>query len=70
MTSKKKYDELLTNFCGNRELIELLYECILDEEESREALYRATGAYPERRCLLMKLKYDLLEKREELTNGK
>lgn len=68
-TNMQKYDELLTTFSGSENLLELIKWCILDWEESKEAFYRTNGEYPRERNLLMKLKFDLVNKKNELTGG-
>lgn len=66
----KSYDVLLARYCGDDGLIELLRACILDEEDTKEAIYRVEYKYPEERNLILKLKYDLIEKRKELSYGR
>lgn len=68
-SNNKKYDELLSKFCGNTELLELIKWCVLDWEEERELFFERYGKYPEQRNLLMKLKFDLVNKKNELTGG-
>lgn len=67
--NSQTYDELLTEFSGNKRLVELIKWCILDWEESKELAYRTFGEYPDERNLLMKLKFDLINKKNELTGG-
>lgn len=67
--NNKKYDELLNNFYGNYELLELIKWCILDWEEEREVFFQRNGKYPEQRNLLMKLKFDLVNKKNEIIGG-
>ena len=68
-SNNKTYDELLTKFSGNYDLFELIKWCILDWQEERELFFQMNGKYPEERNLLMKLKFDLVNKKNELVGG-
>ena len=59
MEHRTEYQILLDKFAGNNDLYKLLEECLLEEERNRESAYLISGAYPERRNLIMKLMTDL-----------
>ena len=56
---RTEYQILLNKFAGNNDLYKLLEECLLEDERNRESAYLISGAYPERRNLIMKLMTDL-----------
>lgn len=59
MEHRTEYQILLNKFAGNNDLYKLLEECLLEDERNRESAYLISGAYPERRNLIMKLMTDL-----------
>lgn len=59
MDHRTEYQILLNKFAGNNDLYKLLEECLLEDERNRESVYLLSGAYPERRNLIMKLMTDL-----------
>jgi hypothetical protein len=59
MEHRTEYQILLNKFAGNNDLYKLLEECLLEDERNRESIYLLSGAYPERRNLIMKLMTDL-----------
>ena len=59
MEHRIEYQILLDKFAGNNDLYKLLEECLLEDERNRESAYLISGAYPERRNLIMKLMTDL-----------
>ena len=59
MEHRTEYQMLLDKFAGNNDLYKLLEECLLEDERNRESAYLISGAYPERRNLVMKLMTDL-----------
>lgn len=59
MEHRTEYQILLNKFAGNNDLYKLLEECLLEDERQRESTYMISGAYPERRNLIMKLMTDL-----------
>ena len=59
MEHRTEYQMLLNKFAGNNDLYKLLEECLLEDERNRESIYLLSGAYPERRNLIMKLMTDL-----------
>lgn len=59
MDHRTEYQILLNKFAGNNDLYKLLEECLLEDERNRESIYLLSGAYPERRNLIMKLMTDL-----------
>lgn len=59
MEHRNEYQILLNKFAGNNDLYKLLEECLLEDERNRESIYLLSGAYPERRNLIMKLMTDL-----------
>lgn len=66
MQITNNYEKVLTKYCkddGLRELIEL---CIIDDFGRREAFYKTYGRYPEQQNLIMKLKDDLMAREMEL----
>ncbi|WP_335941825.1 hypothetical protein [Fusobacterium polymorphum] len=63
---KSKYDDFLAKYAGDNELLELIKWCVLDWEETKENYYQNYGKYPEQRNLLIKLKFDLVNKKNEI----
>ena len=59
MEHRTEYQILLNKFAGNNDLYKLLEECLLEDERNRESIYLLSGAYLERRNLIMKLMTDL-----------
>ena len=59
MEHRTEYQILLNKFAVNNDLYKLLEECLLEDERNRESIYLLSGAYPERRNLIMKLMTDL-----------
>ena len=59
MEHRTEYQILLNKFAGNNDLYKLLEECLLEDERNRASIYLLSGAYPERRNLIMKLMTDL-----------
>ena len=55
----KSYDDLLLDFHDNVELTDMLVSVILEDNLERELYFLEHGSYPEKRCLLSKLKMDL-----------
>lgn len=71
-TISPEYKKLLIKFCSNKELTELIKECILDLEKAKELHYNRNNKYPEERNPLMKLLFDLEQVRltmEEVKNN-
>lgn len=64
-----KYKKLLEKYCYDTDIFELIEQCILDEAGCREAEFVRSGRYPERRELIMKLKYDLISCQNFKTKG-
>lgn len=54
-----RYLALLRTFSANKQIIELIQECILDDAREREEFYLINKKYPEKRELILKLKNDL-----------
>lgn len=67
---RKKYTSLLLKFCGDKDLINLLEQCIIDNIRETEDLYKRGGKYPEKRNLLDKLIYDLETTRKTVIERK
>ncbi len=59
MRDKERYEILLTKFCSDPELKELLDLVVTDNFKERELTRFNTGHYPGERCLLGKLFADL-----------
>nr|DAS48532.1 MAG TPA: hypothetical protein [Caudoviricetes sp.] len=68
MEHRTEYQILLDKFAGNNDLYKLLEECLLEDERNRESIYLLSGAYPERRNLIMKLMTDLKVNEEKEAN--
>lgn len=68
MEHRTEYQILLDKFAGNNDLYKLLEECLLEDERNRESAYLISGAYPERRNLIMKLMTDLKFNEEKEAN--
>lgn len=68
MEHRTEYQILLNKFAGNNDLYKLLEECLLEDERNRESIYLLSGAYPERRNLIMKLMTDLKVNEEKEAN--
>lgn len=62
-----EYEKLLSKFCGNNEIFELIEQCILADFGEREAFYNNHKKYPEQRDRLMKLKNDLAIQRYKIS---
>lgn len=69
-TQPLKYKNLLVKYAVDKDIFELIEQCILSEYGTREMEYLNKGRYPEKRELIMKLKADLSVARQEISQSK
>lgn len=61
-----RYGKLLAKYCADKDIFDLIEQCIISDFGEREETYEKFGRYPEQRDRLMKLKNDLIEIKRQI----